>query len=556
MCTPASQTDSKPGCGGKCGPNCPGAIARAAAAKAASENGVPSTAVGGVEPAGGKSSDAHGAESGEESAGDGARPSPFKPPARVLPSLDVVTTFGATGSRVMLYPAHAPGPFYSARALVGFFLIALYLALPCIPVGGAPAIFLNVAELRFHLFGLTFLTQDLWLAFFVISGLGFALFTVTAILGRVWCGWACPLTVFLDVVRRMERWIEGDALKRKRLENEPWDFVTGVRRLLKHGVVGGLAVLVAHGFLAYFVSLPGLFKMMKEAPAAHPGAFLLVSGVTAVLWFCFAWFREQFCIVLCPYGRLQSVLTDTHTLVIGYDAQRGEPRGKARGNQAGGDCVDCLKCVQVCPTGIDIRQGLQLECIGCAACVDACDAVMAKLHRPRGLVRYDSLAGLAGQKRRFWRPRLALYGFLLLAGITAASISVSTLRSAVVSLTRLPGAPYFVKDNVLRNQFLLRVLNKQHEASHFTLAVEGEGPEGLLLQGDSQEEVQGWSEGQIVIVTTVPMQHWHKAGPMFLVVRDDAGRIIARKPFTLIGPEGRIQARSTSEQVVRWRACA
>ncbi len=545
MCTTESKSPINSGCGGKCGANCPGAIARAAAARATRESSNPTVNAPSerahTPPNVSENAPAAGPkplEAEPEVAFAEPTPAPDGPPRRKGPSLDLVTTFGSAGSRVVIYPAHVPGVFYRLRSLVGVGLIALYLALPWIPVGGAPAIFLDVARRRFHLFGLTFLTQDLWLAFFVISGLGFALFTVTAILGRVWCGWACPLTVFLDVVRRVERWIEGDALTRKRQEDQPWNLVTGLRRVLKHTVVGGLAALVAHGFLAYFVSLPALFKMIGEGPAAHPGAFLLVTGLTGLLWFCFAWFREQFCIVLCPYGRLQSVLTDEHSLVVGYDAERGEPRGKAQEGVKRGDCIDCQRCVQVCPTGIDIRQGLQLECIGCAACVDACDAVMDKLHRPRGLVRYDSLAGLKGRPKRFWRPRLALYSALMAGGLLAGGLAVSTLRTAVVSLTRLPGAPYFVQEAVLRNQFLLRVLNKKQESGRFTLALEGRLPEGLALQGQSEEEVPGWGEGQMVVVLTVPLQAWEPSEPLFLLVRDATGREVARKPISLLGPDG------------------
>ncbi len=468
---------------------------------------------------------------------------PRPAPRRAGPSLDVVTTFGKTGARVMMYPAHAPGRFYNARMVVGALLMAVYLLLPWIRIGGAPAIFLNIAERRFHLFGLTFLMQDLWLAFFVISGLGFLLFTVTAILGRVWCGWACPLTVFLDFVRRIERWIEGDALERKRQDNAPWTLGTGLRRVLKHGVVGVMAAVVAHGFLAYFISIPGLLRIMGESPASHAGEFLLVTSVTAALWFAFGWFREQFCIVLCPYGRLQSVLTDEHSLVIGYDAGRGDPRGKPSQGKLVGDCVDCARCVQVCPTGIDIRKGLQLECIGCAACVDACDQVMTKLHRPKGLIRYDSLSGLKGQGRRFWRPRLALYGVLLLSGLAAGGVAVSTLRSAVVSLTRLPGAPYFVQGEMVRNQFLVRILNKNPLPNSFTMSLEGTMPEGLKLQGEQQEVVPGWGEAQMVVVFTFPQQHKSKGQPLWMVVRDASGQVIARKSLSLMGPEPAPQAR-------------
>lgn len=541
MCTTASKKTSGSGCGGKCGDNCPGAIARAAAtARAAAQSGTQTVAKTSAIDMAVPGSRAETASSPQPRAGE-----LHEPGTSTIPSLDKVTTFGASGSRVMLYPAHVSGVYYKLRGLAGLLLITVYLALPWIQIGGAPAVFFNLAERRIHLFGLTFLTQDLWLAFFIVTGVGFALFTITAIWGRIWCGWACPLTVFLDVVRKVERWIEGDGLKRKRLDSEPWSFGIYARRILKHGVVGAIAAIVAHGFLAYFVSIPALFKMMREAPAAHPGAFLLMTGTTAALWFCFAWFKEQFCIVLCPYGRLQSVLTDEHTLVVGYDTQRGEPRGRsAAGSTHAGDCVDCGKCVQVCPTGIDIRQGLQLECIGCAACIDACDTVMDKLRRPRGLVRYDSLAHFKGQPKRFWRPRLVLYSVLLALGIVVGTFAVSSLRNAVVSLTRLTGAPYFVQDGVLRNQFLLRVLNKQPHANWFSLKIEGELPDGLVLQGDlHHEEVASWGETQQVIVLTLPLAGWHRDKPLYLVVRDAQGSVLARKPFTLLGPDAEAHAR-------------
>ena len=471
------------------------------------------------------------------------RPDSVVPPTHLeanwtgTPNLDTVTTFGAGGRRVMPQPTLASGPFYRARSLVGILLIALYLALPWIPVGHAPAIFLDLATRRFHLFGLTFLTQDLWLAFFVVSGLGFGLFALTALWGRIWCGWACPLTVFLDIVRRIERWIEGDGPERKRRAAEPATPQTLLRNLFKHSVLALFATLVAHGLLAYFVSVPELLRMMAKGPSAAPRAFALVAVTTGVLWFCFAWFREQFCIVLCPYGRLQSVLTDEHTLVIGYDSQRGEPRGKAsKAASPIGDCVDCQKCVHACPTGIDIRHGLQLECIGCAACIDACNGVMEKLHRPKNLIRYDSLAGLKGQPRRLWRPRLTLYVLLLLLGATAASIAVSTLRSANVSFTRMTGSPYFVEQGNLRNQFLLRILNKRPDPSVFTLSVEGDVPPGFALQGVSHEEVQGWGEIQHTLISTVPLSAWEHERRLTLVVTSSKGEIVARKPLTILGP--------------------
>lgn len=520
MCDPISHQDApRKQCSGKCTSSCQTARAHAHPEPAlVSATIATTTAHSDTAPTG---------DSDEK--GEPAR-------RRQLPSLDSVTTFGSTGQHQILHPAHADGPFYKARLLVGLVLISVFLALPWIPIGGAPAIFFDLAAQRFHLFGLTFVTQDLWLAFFLISGVGFGLFAITALLGRVWCGWACPLTVFLDTVRRVERWLEGDAPTRKRLDSEPWTFGKTIRRGLKHVAMLGLAAVLAHGFLAYFVSLPALFRMMHEAPGSHWSSFLLVFGLTGVLWFNFAWFREQFCIVLCPYGRLQSVLTDEHSLVIGYDTQRGEPRGSLKSG-AIGDCVDCLKCVQVCPTGIDIRQGLQLECIGCAACVDACNSVMTKLKRPAGLIRYDSLAGLRRAPKRIWRPRIALYLVLMAAGTGAASLGLSTLRSASVSLIRMTGAPYFVQNGELRNQFLLRVLNKRADTAEFHIAVEGAVPEGLVLQGSLTEEIPRWGEALTPIVVTVPLKNWKTGTPLSLTVRDHTGSLIATKPLNILAPE-------------------
>lgn len=389
------------------------------------------------------------------------------PPPR--PNRDSVTTIRDDGSRLFLHPADARGRFTLLRRIAAGLLIAIYLALPWIPINGHPAVFFDVASRRFHLFGGTLAFQDAWLMFFAITGLGFTLFFITAILGRVWCGWACPQTVFLEhVYRRIERWIEGDAVARRRLDAAPWSNAKIIKRIVKHATFVLLSAAIAHLFLAYFVSIPQLWTMMSRAPGAHWGSFVFVVIATGILYFNFAWFREQLCLIICPYGRLQSVLIDDNSLVIGYDAGRGEPRGRPnRATVTGetktspaGDCIDCHRCVQVCPTGIDIRQGLQIECIACAACVDACDEVMTKLKRPRGLVRYDSTNGLAGQGTHWMRTRVIVYALMLLAGAVVAAFAFSSVRPAAMSVTRMTGAPYFVTPDAVRNQFFVRIINK------------------------------------------------------------------------------------------------
>ncbi len=321
------------------------------------------------------------------------------------PNLDSVTTINDDGSRYFLHPADVTGRWVLARRLIGALLIAIYVLLPWIPINGNPAVFLDVEHRMFHLFGLTLVPQDLWVMFFAISGLGFALFFVTSLLGRIWCGWACPYTVFLDhVYRRIERWIEGDAPARRALDNAPWTPAKIFKRIVKHLLFAAISACIAHVFLSYFVSWRRLYGFMHEGPLQHATAFGIIAFLTLVLWFCFGYFREQFCIIMCPYGRLQGALTDDDTINVGYDEIRGEPRGTK--GKTEGDCIDCRRCVQVCPTGIDIRNGLQLECIGCTACIDACDDVMTKIGRPRGLIRYDSFNGFAGKTHRFLRPRV------------------------------------------------------------------------------------------------------------------------------------------------------
>ncbi|MEY4940159.1 MAG: hypothetical protein RIQ93_1894, partial [Verrucomicrobiota bacterium] len=369
------------------------------------------------------------------------------------PNRNTVTTIRSDGSRAFLYPTDAHGRFARARRLSAFALIVFYLSLPWIKINGYPAVFLDVADRRFHLFGITLAAQDLWLLFFLITGVGFSLFFVTALLGRIWCGWACPQTVFLDhVYRRIERWIEGDAVQRRALAAAPPSAGKLARGITKHALYVVVSAVITHLFLAYFVSLPEVWAMVSAAPTEHWGAFVFMAVATGTLYFNFAWFREQLCIVICPYGRIQSALIDDHSLVIGYDGARGEPRrhtGDARKPAdtllpKSGDCVDCDRCVQVCPTGIDIRQGLQMECIGCTACIDACDDVMTKLHRPKGLIRYDSHASFTGGRTRWWRPRTFLYGALLLVGALVATWALSTVRPANLGVTRMTGAPYIV----------------------------------------------------------------------------------------------------------------
>lgn len=493
-------------------------------------------------------------------------------PKTLIPDRDSVTTIRSDGSRSFLFPADVHGRFATARRWSAFGLIAFYLSLPWIKINGHPAVFLDIADRRFHLFGVTLAAQDLWLLFFVITGLGFSLFFITALLGRIWCGWACPHTVFLDhVYRRIERWIDGDAVARRALDEAPLTAGKFARRALKHTLYVLVSAVIAHLFLAYYVSLPEVWSMVRAAPGEHWSAFAFMMVATGVLYFNFAWFREQLCIVICPYGRLQSALIDDHSLVIGYDAKRGEPRGKltptksaasslaeapaparssrdvsvnaglpAAGPAKAGDCVACNRCVHVCPTGIDIRQGLQMECVGCTACIDACDDVMTRVGRPRGLIRYDSQKAFTGGRIRWLRPRTILYGILLVIGASVATWALSTVKPANFLVIRMTGAPYIVDDTSVRNQYLVRIVNKRNQPARFVLRLAGL-PESVRQSGfDGPVEVGPL--GELVQPLILQKSRGAYTGPFHfeVIVQDAAGRFRLTRGVEFVGPEARL----------------
>lgn len=453
------------------------------------------------------------------------------------PSRDQLTSVNDDGSRYIIHPSDTQGPFTHWRRIVALVLIALYAALPWIQVGGYPAVYLDTVAMRFHFVGLTFLSHDIWLGFFLITGLGFGLFYATALFGRIWCGWACPQTVFLEhIYRRIERWIEGDAPKRRQLDRMPWGSKRLLKRGLKHVLFFAVSIAIAHLFMAYLVSIPNLWDMMRHSPADNWGIFIFVFVYSGLLYFNYAWFREQLCIVICPYGRLQSALIDDHSVVIGYDEKRGEPRGKA--TQTGiGDCIDCDRCVQVCPTGIDIRQGLQMECVGCANCIDACDSIMEKIDRPKGLIRYGSLQSLEGRKTKWIRPRTIAYTILMLIGVLVLTLSIGNLSSASITVWRLGGPPYYIDEAYIRNQYMFRLTNRKNEPSYFQLETSEVDP-GIVVNGVGDPIlIDGNGDVVKALIVLVPKESFEGPISLDLNVVDEDGNILTTRPLEVIGPD-------------------
>lgn len=451
------------------------------------------------------------------------------------PTVDSVTTINDDGSRYFIHPAEVHGFFTRLRRLSAPLLIGIYVLLPVIPINGAPAVFIDLANRRFHLFGFTLIPQDLWLLFFLITGVGFSLFVITALFGRVWCGWACPQTVFLEhVFRRIEYWIDGDAIARRKQDAAPLTPGLFAKRALKHVAFFAVSAFIAHIFVSYFVSLPALYGMIHHSPLANWGVFLFVFALTGIIYFNFAWFREQFCIVLCPYGRLQSVLLDENSIVIGYDQKRGEPRGRA--GSTTGDCVDCRRCVQVCPTGIDIRQGVQLECVSCASCIDACDEIMGKLGRPKGLVRYDSLNTFAGKPSRFLRPRLFLYAVLALLGAGVFAASAWQVRPVAVSVLRMQGAPYFREQGTVRNNFMVRIANKRSETTTYRLSVDAPAKHLQVAGGGTEIVLQPGEEVQHPLILSLPDEEYQGTFDVKIAVSSGGENPEVEKIVKFLGP--------------------
>lgn len=460
-------------------------------------------------------------------------PGTLAPPQRTA-------TLDASGGRQWVYADLPRGRFARARNAANAVLILFYLAAPWLTVGGQPFLRFDLPARRFSIFGAVFVATDLYLLALLLLIAAIAMFFFSALLGRLWCGWACPQTVFLEgVFRRIERWIEGTPLQRRRLDDGPRDDVYRLKKLVKHAVFLALSVLLAFSFTAYFIEPRAAFGMLRNAGAGYPAAFITALVLTGTTYWNFAWFREQFCTFLCPYARFQAVMLDDHSLIVGYDPHRGEPRGPLRPGQAWGvrgDCVDCRRCVQVCPTGIDIRDGLQLECVSCTACIDACDAVMDRIGRPRGLVRYDSLAGLARRPRRIVRSRVLLYAMVMLALTTVFAAQMANRSAVDLTVARAPGIPYIVQDDGrIRNMFRLHLTNTQLEAC--TLALElADVPDAELIAPGQPYEVPAGQRVTTEVFVLLPKQALRKAEIPVRFMLNDAGMHVAEADAIFLGP--------------------
>jgi cytochrome c oxidase accessory protein FixG len=373
-----------------------------------------------------------------------------------------LATTDEEGNRIFMYPLEVRGFFRRWRTLVYFVLVWIFLALPWTKIHGVQTILLDIPGRRFSIFGMTFWAHDAPMMFFVLAGTAFSLVFAAAVWGRVWCGWMCPQTVFIDIIfRRIETWVEGDAHARRALDQANMSFQKFFKRLVKWTLFSFATLVITNSFLAYFVGADRMIQMIQGSPEANLIPFIFTLVFSLILLFNFGWFREQFCIIMCPYGRLQGILMDDRSWTVMYDAKRGEPR-RGTGTPTG-DCIDCYRCVAVCPTGIDIRRGQQLECIACTACIDACDEIMTKVKKPTGLIRYDRLTEKK-DRSLFWRPTTVLYSVVLTIIFSGLIYTVATKEAVNATILRARGVPYAAgSENMIVNHFHLELNNSLFE---------------------------------------------------------------------------------------------
>ncbi len=378
---------------------------------------------------------------------------------------DTIATVDDQGKRIWVYPKKPDGKFHNRRIFVSIILLTLLFGLPFVKVDGDPFLLIDVFERKFFIFGIHLWPQDFHILALSMISLVIFIVLFTVVFGRVWCGWACPQTIFMEMIfRKIEYWIEGNTAKQRKLDAAPWGFSKIAKKGSKHLIYMLISFIISHTLLSYIIGIERLKEIVSQPPTENLIGFLALMIFTAFFYFIFSVLREQVCIAICPYGRLQGVFLGNDSITVIYNWLRGEPKGRLKKGEVQenkGDCIDCKLCVHVCPTGIDIRNGTQLECVNCTACIDACDEVMDKIKKPRGLIKYASYNGIKEKSNKIFTSRVIAYSIVLAFLISVVTFMLFTRTDIEATILKVPGQLYQEKpNNRISNLYNIQFINK------------------------------------------------------------------------------------------------
>ncbi len=452
-----------------------------------------------------------------------------------------IGTVDKEGKRLWVYPKKPKGKFYTKRGIVAILLLGLLFSGPFIKIGGQPLLLFNFFERKFVLFGIPFWPQDFYLFGLATITLFVFIILFTVVFGRVWCGWACPQTIFMELVfRKIEYWIDGDAKQQRKLSEAPWNASKVTKRIAKYSIFMAISILIAHTLMAYLIGIEGVIDIVTSSPFENWSGFLGTMFFTGTFFWVFAYFREQACIAVCPYGRLQGVLMNKDSIAVSYDFKRGEPKGKIKKGarqEKKGDCIDCKLCVHVCPTGIDIRNGSQLECVNCTACIDVCDEVMLKIDKPTGLIRLASYNNIIEGTKKIFTTRVVGYTIVLGILIVALTILLTNRSDIGATALRVPGQLYQkTETGDIQNLINILFINKSFEPVDLEVNIRNFPTATIKQVGKTAIHLNSNSTFEAVFFVVIPKSDLHNAKTPLIIDVYKKGELVHTTKTNFLGP--------------------